>query len=68
MSALKRKIIDTFLGHPQPSRGWSAVEKLVKDRIQEAKAEAWDKGYAEGWNERDDAVFWPLNPYRKESQ
>ena len=44
MSAFYRKMQEAYQGQLTDSRGWGAVEKLVKERIQEAKAEAWDEG------------------------
>lgn len=58
MSILKRKLVEAFMAHPQPSRGWAAVERLVKERERAASEKAWNEGNVAGQKGQRDFDMW----------
>lgn len=69
MSAFNRKMQEAYKGQLSDSRGWGAVEKLVRERIREEKAKAWAEATSEAAEAcgLDHIHANTLNPYLKET-
>lgn len=47
--------------------GFREARRTFNTWLDAIRAEAWDDGYATGWNEGHGGEFDPQNPYRKET-